>query len=67
MRTRIDDASRLAWLRDARAALEHHRIPWTVWEYSGLFGVTNGRADQPGGIAHRTLDLAVLAALGLFR
>ncbi len=32
-------ASRAAWLRDVRKALEAHAIGWTVWEYRGGFGI----------------------------
>ncbi len=32
-------ASRVAWLRDVRRALETRSIGWTVWEYRGGFGI----------------------------
>ncbi len=37
-----DPASRRAWLRDVRAALEASGIGWTAWEYRGGFGVDAG-------------------------
>ena len=61
----IDPASRLRWLRDARQALEWRGIPWTVWEYDGVFGVTDGCADEPGDPTCRWLEPYLLAALGL--
>jgi endoglucanase len=65
MRTYIDPASRLAWLHDARVALEHHGIPWTVWEYAGLFGITARCTDEPRGGACGPLQDGALRALGL--
>lgn len=54
-------ADRLRWISDVRAALERHRIGWTMWDYAGSFGVAvrkNGRAE---------LDPETAAALGLSR
>jgi endoglucanase len=65
MRTYLDLQSRVAWLHDARAALERHAIPWTVWEYDGLFGITDGCRDRPGRTECRSLESASSAALGL--
>ena len=65
MRTYIDPSSRLAWLHDARVALEHHNIPWTVWEYAGLFGITAGCVDEPRSFSCGPLQDATLIALGL--
>lgn len=36
---------RYFWLKDVRTALEKHKIGWSVWEYSGGFGVTNKNAN----------------------
>ena len=52
-------ASRLRWIADVRAALERHRIGWSMWDYAGGFGVAvrkNGRAE---------IDAETAAALGL--
>ena len=54
-----DDHDRVAWLSDVRRALERHAIGWTVWDYSGSFGVvtkSEGRAVP---------DESTLKALGL--
>ncbi len=50
---------REAWLHDVRTALEKYGIGWTLWDYSGSFGIatkTNGKA---------TLDEGTLHVLGL--
>jgi endoglucanase len=50
---------REAWLRGVRTSLERHHIGWTMWDYSGGFGVVtkqNGKA---------VLDDGTVAALGL--
>jgi aryl-phospho-beta-D-glucosidase BglC (GH1 family) len=54
-----DPHDRAAWIKDARSALERHDIGWTMWDYSGSFGVVtknDGRA---------TLDELTVRALGL--
>ena len=54
-----DPADRAAWIHDVRSALEHHGIGWTMWDYSGSFGVVvkkDGKAVP---------DESVLKALGL--
>jgi endoglucanase len=61
MRTYIDPASRLAWLADARAALEAAGLGWTVWELDGLFGIIAGCDDSGCG----PTEAGVLVALGL--
>ncbi|MDQ3920565.1 MAG: glycoside hydrolase family 5 protein, partial [Acidobacteriota bacterium] len=51
--------ARLRWIEDVRAALERHRIGWTMWDYAGGFGVAvrkDGRAE---------IDPRTVAALGL--
>lgn len=48
---------RLVWLRDVRSALEKYKVPWTIWDDGGGFGVTNGR--------NADLDQEALKALGL--
>jgi aryl-phospho-beta-D-glucosidase BglC (GH1 family) len=50
---------REAWIHDVRTALERHNMGWTMWDYSGSFGVvtkTNGKAVP---------DDSTLRALGL--
>ena len=50
---------RAAWLSDVRAALERRGMGWTMWDYSGGFGVVvkeNGQA---------TVDATTVRALGL--
>jgi endoglucanase len=54
-----DPKDRAAWLSDVRTSLEQHGMGWTMWDYSGGFGVVtkdNGRAVP---------DLVTLHALGL--
>gem|GEM_PF-364412 len=52
-------ASRLAWTRDLREALEGAGIGWCMWDYAGGFALTTG---SPGA---RALDTELAAALGL--
>lgn len=52
-------ASRAAWLRDVRAALEAEGIGWAMWDYAGGFRVVS----REGGRLEP--DAAVVAALGL--
>jgi aryl-phospho-beta-D-glucosidase BglC (GH1 family) len=54
-----DTTSRLTWLADVRTALERHGMGWTLWDYSGSFGVV----DKTDGKA--VPDKATLQALGL--
>jgi endoglucanase len=54
-----DPQDREAWIHDVRTALERNRIGWTMWDYSGSFGVvtkTDGKTVADDG---------VLKALGL--
>jgi endoglucanase len=60
-RTFTPVASRAAWLRDVRRALERRGIGWTMWDYAGGFGV----AVKRDGVAR--LDPLTLDALGLGR
>jgi endoglucanase len=50
---------RAAWIKDVRSALEHHGIGWTMWDYSGNFGV----AEKKDG--KTVLDESAVKALGL--
>jgi len=58
-RVYADPEDRVRWIRDVRRSLEEHRMGWTLWDYSGAFGLvtkTEGRAAA---------DPAVVEALGL--
>lgn len=55
----VPPASRAAWLRDVRTALEQRSIGWTVWEYRGGFGIASDLQIPCGPRA------SVRAALGL--
>jgi aryl-phospho-beta-D-glucosidase BglC (GH1 family) len=50
---------RVRWLHDVTGALEHNGIGWTMWDYSGGFGVVNGPNGQ------HTPDQVTVEALGL--
>jgi endoglucanase len=50
---------RAAWLTDVRTALEKHGIGWTMWDYSGGFGVVTKPQGQP------IVDPRTVKALGL--
>jgi endoglucanase len=58
-RTYADPQDRVAWLRDARTAFEHNGIGWTMWDYSGSFGVVTKKDGKA------VPDDSVLRALGL--
>lgn len=54
-----DPQDRAAWIRDVRTAFERNGIGWTMWDYSGSFGVVvkkDGKAAPDG---------SVLRALGM--
>jgi aryl-phospho-beta-D-glucosidase BglC (GH1 family) len=40
-------SDRAAWLSDTRKSLERHGMGWTMWDYSGGFGVVTKRDGQP--------------------
>ena len=54
-----DAASRAAWLADVRNSLERHDMGWSLWDYSGGFGVVT-KTDS-GTVA----DGPTVRALGL--
>ena len=54
-----DRADRAAWLRDVRTALERNGIGWTMWDYSGSFGVVTKKDGKA------VADEGVLRALGM--
>jgi aryl-phospho-beta-D-glucosidase BglC (GH1 family) len=50
---------REAWIHDVRTSVENHAMGWTMWDYSGSFGVVtkkNGRS-VPDEITLRALGL----------
>jgi len=52
-RAYADPQDRAAWLHDARTAFEHNGIGWTMWDYSGNFGVVtkkDGKAVADDGV-----------------
>src|SRR5581483_799949 len=54
-----DPEARSGWIHDVRTSLERHGIGWTMWDYSGGFGVavkTNGKA-VPDEITLKALEL----------
>ena len=54
-----DLQDRAAWIHDVRSALEHHNIGWTMWDYSGGFGVVSKKDGKA------TPDEVTVKALGL--
>jgi endoglucanase len=54
-----DPDDRARWLNDVRMSLEKHSIGWTMWDYSGGFGLLNKSSGKPEP------DPATLRALGL--
>ena len=54
-----DPHDRAAWIKDVRTALERHQIGWTMWDYSGSFGVVTKKESKP------IPDESTLRALGL--
>jgi hypothetical protein len=56
-----DPHDREAWLKDVRTALERHDIGWTMWDYSGSFGVVTKKDGKA------TPDETTVRALGLTR
>jgi aryl-phospho-beta-D-glucosidase BglC (GH1 family) len=50
---------REAWIHDVRTALEEHGIGWTMWDYSGSFGVVTKKDGRT------VADKSILWALGL--
>lgn len=56
-----DPKERAAWIGDVRKALDNHGIGWTMWDYSGSFGlITRENGDSKP-------DEAILRALGRTR
>jgi hypothetical protein len=42
-----DPHDRAAWIKDVRTVLERHEIGWTMWDYSGSFGVVTKKDGKP--------------------
>ena len=54
-----DPNDRARWITDVRTSLEKHNMGWTMWDYSGSFGVVtrqNGKA-VPDELAVKALGL----------
>ena len=58
-RPAADPQDRARWLTDVRTTLEHHGIGWTMWDYSGNFGVVTKEDGKT------TPDAMTVKALGL--
>lgn len=58
-RAYADPRDRDAWLHDVRTALEKNNSGWSMWDYSGSFGVVTKKDGKT------TVDEGVLKALGL--
>jgi aryl-phospho-beta-D-glucosidase BglC (GH1 family) len=50
---------RAAWISDVRRALERHSIGWTMWDYSGSFGMVTKKEGKA------TPEEQILKGLGL--
>ncbi len=55
----VESQDRVAWLKDVRTSLERHGIGWTMWDYSGSFGVVVKKDGKT------TVDEDTVRALGL--
>ena len=63
-RAYADPHDRETWIHDVRTALERHGMGWTMWDYSGSFGVVvkkDGR-NVPDEVTLRALGLNQTAA-----
>lgn len=58
-RYHVHQQYRIRWLRDVRELLEARQIGWSLWNFSGQFGLLQG------GPGHRRADPEELRALGL--
>jgi len=54
-----DPSVRAAWISDVRTTLEKNQMGWTIWDYSGGFGVVTKKDG------HASIDELTLKALGL--
>jgi hypothetical protein len=58
-RKNANPRDRAAWLTDVRTSLEKHDLGWTMWDYSGGFGVVTKKDGRA------TPDEITMQALGL--
>jgi aryl-phospho-beta-D-glucosidase BglC (GH1 family) len=58
-RVYADPHDREAWIHDVRTALERHGMGWTMWDYSGDFGVVTKKDGRsvPDEITLRALGM----------
>ncbi len=63
-RAYADPQDREAWIHDVRTSLERHDMGWTMWDYSGSFGVVTKKDGRsvPDEITLRALGLHPPAA-----
>ena len=40
LKTHSDNISRYRWIKDVRNVLDINKIPWEIWDYSDLMGIT---------------------------
>jgi len=59
-RKNADPKDRAAWISDVRTSLEKHGMGWTMWDYSGGFGVVTKKPNEAA-----VPDEITLKALGL--
>ncbi|MGA8439765.1 MAG: glycoside hydrolase family 5 protein [Candidatus Sulfotelmatobacter sp.] len=59
-----DPQDRAAWIHDVRSTLERHAMGWTMWDYSGSFGVVTKKDGRsvPDDVTLRALGLKPVAA-----
>ena len=59
-----DPQDRAAWIHDVRSTLERHGMGWTMWDYSGSFGVVTKKDGRsvPDDVTLRALGLKPVAA-----
>jgi len=74
---KLDETSRLDWIRDSRIALEHYGMGWSYWDYADTFGFATpvGEYDvikpdmalvpRDPTDTRRTFNIFLLEALGL--
>jgi aryl-phospho-beta-D-glucosidase BglC (GH1 family) len=58
-RVYADPQDRAAWIHDVRTSLEQHGMGWTMWDYSGSFGVVTKKDGKtvPDELTLRGLGL----------
>jgi endoglucanase len=59
-RKNSDPKDRAAWISDVRTSLEKHGMGWTMWDYSGGFGVVTKKPNEAA-----VPDANTVKALGL--